>query len=279
MPNIDVNGAQIHYGNEGYGDPVVLVHSSACSGGQWRALIDHLGLGFHCLTPDLHGYGQSGFWPGERPLRLADESEIVERTMALGGGPVHLVGHSYGGAVALMAALRRPELVKSLTLIEPVALHLLRHAGERGASAFAELRGVADDVTQAVATGDHQAAMVRFVDYWNGPGSWSELSDKQRGALIRVAPKVVLDFWAITAESAGFSDYGQVDVPTLLMCGEVSPRPTRRITALLGGTLPGALVHIIGGAGHMLPLTHAEQVNPIIAEHLACYSIPERQAA
>ncbi|MEM7226952.1 MAG: alpha/beta hydrolase [Pseudomonadota bacterium] len=279
MPTMQVKGAEIHYRDEGAGEPVVLVHSSACSSSQWDKLIADLGPGYRVLAPDLHGYGQSEFWSGRGPITLADEAAVVERMIALCDQPVHLVGHSYGGAVALKVSRDAAPSIRSLTLVEPVALHLLRGSDSDGAECFSEIRAVADHVAGGVAIGDYQGAMARFVDYWNGPDAWSRLSERKQGALAKAAPKVALDFWAITSEQASLQDYGHVDVPTLLLCGEASPLPTRRITALLGGALPGARVQVVGGAGHMLPLTHPERVNPLITEHLQGVAACARLAA
>ena len=278
MATIEINGTEIHYRDQGFGEPVILVHSSACSGGQWRSLIDDLGPGYRILTPDLHGYGRSAFWSGRGPLRLADEAEIIERLIGVCGGPVHLVGHSYGGAVALRVAWSQPEMIKSLTLIEPVALNLLRNSDPAGAP-FTEVRVVADRVAQSISTGDFSGAMQCFYDYWNGLGAWSRLSDQRQADLIKVAPKVALDFSAISSEPVRLDDYRRVDLPTLLICGQESPRSTRRITALLGGALPGALVQVVGGAGHMLPLTHHQRVNTLIFDHLRGSGQAERLAA
>ena len=84
---------------------------------------------------------------------------------------VHLVGHSYGGGVALNVALARPDRIASMALYEPSAFHLLRQLGERGAEPYAEITGVARSICQGVVTGDYRGAVAAFVDYWNGPGS------------------------------------------------------------------------------------------------------------
>ena len=103
---------------------------------------------------------------GRRAIALIDESD----------DKVHLVGHSYGGGVALNVALARPDRIASMALYEPSAFHLLRQMGETGAAAFAEITGVARHICQGVVTGDYRGAVAAFVDYWNGAGRMERLA-------------------------------------------------------------------------------------------------------
>src|SRR5262245_39392119 len=125
MPAIDVRGARIEYLDQGAGEPVILLHSSAGSSAQWRELAAMLSGRYRVLAPDLYGYGGSPM-PPDGAFTLAHEAEIVRALLQRAGGAAHLVGHSYGGAVALHVALRYGASVLSLALIEPVAFHLLR---------------------------------------------------------------------------------------------------------------------------------------------------------
>src|SRR5438045_1111417 len=125
MPTTSVNGARIAYAETGRGETVVLLHASASSGAQWRSLTECLQGRCHVLAPDLHGYGQTDPRPEPALPGLGDVAALVDAILGRDTQRIHLVGHSYGGAVALRLASDRPARLLSLTLIEPVAFHLL----------------------------------------------------------------------------------------------------------------------------------------------------------
>src|SRR5262249_58233939 len=105
MASINLGGARIAYAEAGAGETVVLLHATASSGAQWRALAEILRPCAHVLAPDLYGYGETDSWPGHGPISLADEAALADAVLPAGEGPIHLVGHSYGGAVALRFAM------------------------------------------------------------------------------------------------------------------------------------------------------------------------------
>lgn len=265
MPTLEVSGTRVEYIEQGRGEPVLLLHSSASSSAQWRALIERLSGRCCVIAPDLHGYGGTAPWGGRGPFRLAHEAQIVCALLGRAGGRAHLAGHSFGGAVALHVARMRPDLLRSLTVIEPVAFHLLRAHEE---IALAEISEVAAGVARALASGDYLGGMARFVDYWSGPGAWNGVPDEKRiGFAVRLA-KVALDFEATLNEPAALQDFAAMTCPTLVVQGSRSPLPARRICEHLARVLPNARLARIEGAGHMLPLTHGDKINALVERHL-----------
>jgi pimeloyl-ACP methyl ester carboxylesterase len=245
--------------------PVVLLHSSASSSAQWRPLLERLSPPCRVIAPDLCGYGASAHWPGERRFDLAQEAQAIYSFLDTLGEPVHLVGHSYGGAVALHIARRRGELLRSLTVYEPVAFHLLRG---QDAQALAEISEIAAAVAASLACGDYAGGCARFVDYWSGPGSWAGMPQAKRDAMVPRLAKVALDFHATLSEPAGIEDFGALGLPTLVLQGGRSPLPTRRICELLAGVVPECRLRTVDAAGHMGPLTHRDVINDLIVAHL-----------
>jgi pimeloyl-ACP methyl ester carboxylesterase len=268
MQTIEIRGSRLAYTVDGSGEPVVMVHCSSATGSEWNKLRAALGDGFRCITPDQWACGKSDPWRGDSAFTLAEEAAPLIELLDRLGTPVHLVGHSYGGGVALRVARARPQLIRSLTLIEPSTFHLLRHGAADLRALFEEIAAVAATVTGAVTSGDYWGGMARFVDYWNGAGAWEAMPFDARIKLSQRLAKVVLDFRALFEEPAGLDDYAALGLPTLLVCGENSPGPSRRIVELLHAALPNATVVRIPGAGHMSPLTHAEPVNTAIRDHV-----------
>lgn len=269
MPALDIGGVRVEFVEQGAGEPVILLHSSASSGAQWRSLAQELSRRYRVLAPDLYGYGGSGRWQGPAgTFSLAHEAEIVYALLQRAGGSAHLVGHSYGGAVALHVALRHGAAVRSLSLLEPVAFHLLRENEALDAVAYAEIAALAARVNRAGIDGDHIGGMARFVDYWAGQGVWAGFSTAKRLALSTRLEKVALDFQASFAEPTRLQDFWPLFMPVLLVQGSASPLPSRRICGQLSRIITGCRLEVIDGAGHLLPLTHAERVNALIAAHL-----------
>jgi pimeloyl-ACP methyl ester carboxylesterase len=248
--------------------PVIALHCSGAGAGQWRQFGETLGPAYALFAPEHYGCERTGTWTGTHAFTLADEAARTIDLIDSSECAVHLVGHSYGGGVALHVALARPARIASLALYEPSAFHLLKTIGDRGAVAFAEIADITRVTTQGVISGDYAGAAAAFVDYWGGAGSWAALRPTVQTALIRWVPKAPLDFRALIEEPTPLVAYSDLRMPVLIMRGEHAPRPTRTIAEMLSSMLPEARLAVIDGAGHMGPLTHGPAVSELIAGHI-----------
>ncbi|WP_429322556.1 alpha/beta fold hydrolase [Paraburkholderia sp. GAS448] len=249
--------------------PVIALHCSGAGAGQWRELGNILDSHYELVAPEHYGCDSTGPGNGEHAFTLADEAartiEIIDRS----GCKVHLVGHSYGGGVALRTAIERPDRIASLTLYEPSAFHLLKAMGARGTAALAEILAITSKTAEGVVTGDYRGAASSFVDYWGGKGAWAALRPSVQAGLTRWAPKAPLDFRALIDEPTPAGTYAALHIPALIMRGEHAPAPTRLIAETLPTLMPAARLVVIAGAGHMGPITHTPGVNTAIARHIA----------
>ena len=151
-------------------ETVVPLHSSGSSSRQWSALIERLSPSYDMRAVDLHGHGAQPAWPGRQPLALADEVTLVEPILRE-AGPVHLVGHSYGGVVALKVAELHPRSVRSLVAYEPVLFRWLYDTDPASDAACAVIE-VAAAIRKALHARSYSGAARPFVDYWSGTGAW-----------------------------------------------------------------------------------------------------------
>lgn len=244
---------------------VLCLHGSASSGRQWRRLIEHLGRKQRVFAPDLIGYGNNRFNTRNK-LRLDDEVDAVLEQLDEATGPMHVVGHAYGGAVALHLACRYPDRVASLTLYEP-AQFLSVFEGGLGSVEARELRKLHKTVVDQVATplGRWRSAR-EFVNYGYGRNVWKDLTPLQKGRFATAATKVAAEFDALMVSQARLDDVSVLTMPVRILCGTRTRRTAKRVCELLAGRIPGALVHWLDGLKHMAPITDAGLVNTAIAK-------------
>ncbi len=257
--------------------PIVLLHSSGTSGRQWRKVTQNLGAGCRIFTPDLFGYG-SRDWPADAPQKLAVEAQNITRMIQKLDRPVHLVGHSYGGAVALRVALEETRLVRSLTLIESVAFYLLRDGNEEDRSAFREISDIADSVHQAAANPADANGMRSFVEYWNGEGVWRILDVEKRREINEMAPVVARNFLTTMWENVPATAFARMTAPTVIVRGAQSTTPAIRIASKLCDILPKSSLITYPDAGHMLPNSHPHQIAGVISQMRGCAVSSRRKA-
>ena len=239
-------------------DTVLLIHSGGFTSRQWRKLAERLSPRFRVLAPDLLGYGTSGAWPDGEPFHFRQDVDLLESLL---DGPAHLVGHSYGGFLALQLALRRPDLVRSIAAYEPVAFGILDEVED--ADAFAGLALVKRDWEPA-----NDDWLRAFVEWWNGPGAWDRLNEETRGAFRSAGWKLFNEVISLAADRTDRATYATISAPTLILGGELSPLAERRVVEKLGAALPHATARIFPGVGHMAPISHASMVNDAILQHL-----------
>ena len=256
----------------GSGEPVVLLHSSCSSRRQWRRLVAELTGRYRTLALDLHGYGETS-WPADPDaFSIDDEVRLVEHVLDRIDRPAHLVGHSYGGVVALATALRHPRRVRSLALHEPVVFQLAL-AGPL-APVGAEITRMVELLAERVEAGAPAAAAEHFIDYWRGEGTWAALPERGRQAAARVIPKLPVELRAMLRSPYTLRDYGTIRSPVCLLAGTVGRAAARRVAELLATVFPNGSLQLVADAGHMAPVTHPQLVNPRIAAHLAAHPIP-----
>lgn len=250
----------------GNGPAVVLLHSSMSSKDQWKPLMSLLANRLKFVSIDLAGYGDNTLPQNTHTFSTSDEIRIVEQVIADTIGrnePFHLVGHSYGGAVALKLAIKIQPRIKSLTVFEPVVFHLLAP----GETAYNEIKALEEKLDAAFRKEDRWSAAKLFIDYWSGKETFERLTKKNRDEFLRYIDKVRFDFKALFRESLSLEDYAALRMPVCMIRGEHSPIPSLQVFEILTQTLPDRSIHTVPG-GHMSPITQFRRVNRIIETFL-----------
>ena len=254
----------IDYGEEGAGPTIVFVPGSWATGSAWRGVIAGLSDRFRTVTTSLPGYGGTRERRTTADTSMDRQAEIVEAVIRRTGGPVHLVGHSFGALACLDVALCGLAPLMSLTLIEPVTFGLLRQQGE--CTLHEQFIAMREDYVRSFENGDREAAR-RVVDYLGGQGSFAALPPRMRAYIVEATPTHVLDMRSVFDPPV--SVFANILLPSLVIRGERSVRSLQRSAEILSGALANASLRTISEAGHFMTATHTTQVAELIGEHVS----------
>lgn len=238
----------------GDGDAIVLVHGFGGDLDNWLFNIDALAASGHVYALDLPGHGQSV----KKPVSLDDLVDALEAFLeGIGAGPAHLVGHSMGGEVSAMLALKRPGKVKSLTLVDSAGLGEEINAAYIDGFVAAESRREMKPVVEHLFA-DKSLVSRQLVD--------DLMKYKRLDGVDAALRAIAASAFAGGRQSTLVGEQiGGADLPVLVIWGAEDAV----IPASQAAGVPGARVEIIEGAGHMPQMEAAARVNDLIRDFLA----------
>ncbi|UCF91724.1 MAG: alpha/beta hydrolase [Desulfobacterales bacterium] len=266
MPVLSKGTLNIDHTDEGEGQPVVLIHSSVSANRQWRALTEALKDRYRVLAINLFGYGETTPWPGTAPQSLYAQAQLILALCESLGAPVHLIGHSFGGSVALKSAMLLGPRVGSLILLEPNPFYLLKQAGRT--EAYLTARTLRDHVHFFGSLGDWPRVAEVFGEYWLGDGSWAAMPSKRRAAFAKASQPNFYEWDAVMDEETTVDEWKTLGARTLVVGDKATRPPIREIIDIFATACPHWSFRFIAEGGHMAPLTRPELVNPIVREFL-----------
>ncbi|MBZ0269879.1 alpha/beta hydrolase [bacterium] len=282
MAQREINGTRLEVVEHGSGDPVLFAHGSASDHRTWQGLLGVFATRYRTIA-----YSRRYHWPNDRIPDDADYSmgeqvdDLAALLRSLAAGPVHLVGHSYGAFVALLLAVREPQLVRSLVLAEPPVItlfvssrpkpsELLRLLFRRPRTATAIVRFGATGIVPATAAarrGDMDDAMRIFGRAVLGAEFHGNLSSA-RLEQVR-ANAIRSEFTGSGFPPLRDADLRALSIPTLLISGERSPALFHRLLDRLEELLPYARRVEIPGASHIMYEDNAPACHAAIRSFLA----------
>ena len=267
MPHLDVEGIKVHYRETGSGTPVVLLHGGGSSGAQWRKVCEILADRYRMITMDHYGHGDTDPWPGPPEKRSHDaEASLVRAVIQQAGEPVHLVGHSFGGGVALRLVLDNATGILGLTLMEPQAISVLQHGKEQ--AFYEESRELCESFIASVKAGQAEEGWQSFIDSNTSPGTWKSYSEDYRNKFLSMTDPVFSAYYAVMNHPTTLDELRSISLQTLAMYGEKTSLRLKRLTEIISEEIPNCKLAIIPGAGHMSPISHPEAVAEQLRAHL-----------
>lgn len=248
-------------------ETLVLLHGAAMGSGSWNPILKAItAAGMTAFAPDLLGYGHSP--PAPERYRLDNEvAHVAGLLKSHEFASVHLVAHSLGALVALHLRPVLGSRVTRLTLVEPIVVSVLREKQER--EAYAEMEEQYQRFMQLAP--DREAAARFFVDHWSGPGVWNSMPSHGRASIAKLVPKLAQEMIATRSDETPWVQLTEAPPPTTILIGEKTLLAPRAVARQLEGPF-GAKTIIVPGAGHMIPLTHPQEVLGVILPQVASAS-------
>lgn len=234
----------------------LAIHCSLAHSGAWRGLAEAVRGDLSLLAYDLPSHGKSGDW--DRTGNVHDLATDMARSLL--ESPMDLVGHSFGATVALRIAVESPELVRSLTLIEPVYYAALLEDDAEMREVYAKRHA---PFTAAFRSGDMEEAARIFNRDWGDGTRWKDIPQATRQYMIDRFHFVPASSPFLRDDSAGLlaaGRFARASMPGLLMQGGESAPISDQINASLARRMPQLERVTIEGAGHMAPLSHPQPV-------------------
>ena len=236
-------------------EAALLLHCTMGSLGAWRGLIDFLSSDYRFTAFDMPGHGKSGAWEDEGDFHTCS-TEIAKTFLT---SPMHLIGHSFGGSIALRLALELPDKVRSLVLIEPVMMNLaflddptFKELYDRDHRRYHE----------SFEAGNYEKAAQEFYIHWGDGRAWKDLPERSRNLMVDKIRMIRAGNQSVYEDRYGFCEKGRlsaIDLPVLLIEGGKSHSSVARINDALEHRLQKTSRVRIDSAGHMVPITHPEE--------------------
>ncbi len=268
VKTIEVNDYELAYLERGQGTPLVLVHGSLSDYRAWAIQISAFSVSYRTFAVSLrHCYPEC--WNGEGDKfsvrQHADDLSVFIKK--LNAGPVHLISHSRGGAVALILAVKHPKLVRSMVLADPAPLNEMLPETPEVNTEIEDRKKFVTAAIERLKQGDWDGGLEVFTDAVSVPGNWKMLPE--------FAKQIRRDnAWSLKSlvtdaqEAFYFKDAKKIEAPVLLVTGDKSPRLYGMMHAALHSCLRNHQKVTISNASHGMHRDNPEAFNAAVIDFL-----------
>jgi pimeloyl-ACP methyl ester carboxylesterase len=259
---------QIYFEKSGSGSPVLFVPGSYSTPAAWCGVQKHLSCGYKLAGISLNGYGRTAETRSTGDADIAHGIRLIEAAAARIGEPLHLVGHSFGGYLALATALADNIELLSLSLFEANPISILKPAHP---DLFAVAEKMTADFADAIIQGDADAAAL-IIDFWGDDESYHSMPAVVQGYCRSTAATNLLDWHGAMAAQLDVHDCARINCDVLLVRGSEANSLMIPMTELLGAQFSKVSAHVVADAGHFLISSHPAQCAALLDGFLASSS-------
>ncbi|GJL80804.1 MAG: esterase [marine bacterium B5-7] len=259
-------GHRIDYQESGEGPAILFVPGSFSTPMAWRGVQKHLPPHYRFVGTSLCGYGETEETRTLDDLGMHHQTRVIEAVAEKINAPVHLVGHSFGGTIALATALCGNIDVLSIATFEANPLAVMRERSQTGL--YETTRRMSEEFESAYRAGERDAAK-RIIDFWGGKYSFRNMPEAVQEYCRASTYANVLDWRTAFRFEASMADYAGLNTPVLLVRGASANAAMVEITDALSDSLDNCRTAIVDGASHFLITTHARECARLLSDFFA----------